>query len=76
MKYFIMIVLAFMMVGCAASDGTDAKTLLQTLEFEGEEYGSIKATGSIKVGTVPFFSSEIHIDYEKTKDAPVYEVVE
>ena len=73
MKNLIIIAVMALLMGCANTADTDAKSFLETLEFEGEEYGSIHATGNIKVGGVPFFQSEIHIDYQKTKDAPVYE---
>jgi len=43
--------------------------LLETLEFDCEEYGTIKAVGEISVGTIPFFSSKVHVDYEKSKDS-------
>jgi|APSaa5957512535_1039671.scaffolds.fasta_scaffold153670_2 hypothetical protein len=69
MSRMLLTISAILLTGCAQTD-TDAKTLLETLEFEASEYGHIKATGDINVGTVPFFSTKIHIDYEKSKDAP------
>ena len=70
MKY---IILAFLLTNCAGTGQADsARSLLETLEFEGDEYGSIIITGDISLG-IPPFSSKIHINYEKHKDAPVFE---
>ena len=70
-----LILAAFLLVltSCAGTGQTDnARSLLETLEFEGDEYGSIIITGDISLG-IPPFSSKIHINYEKHKDAPVSE---
>lgn len=73
MKLLLMPMLVFL-TGCAlGGNPEDAKSFLQTLEFEGDEYGKITARGNIKIGAIPFFATEVYLDYEKIKDAPVYE---
>ena len=62
MKYLLF--MALLITGCA----TGEKGLLETLEFDCDEYGKIKAVGEVSVGTIPFFSSKVHVDYEKSKD--------
>ena len=68
---FLLIALSVMLGGCANTSDQDAKSILQTMEFEGDEYGTVKLTGEISLGAIPFFSTKVHLDYEKTKDAPL-----
>lgn len=72
-KPLLIITLLLFLIGCAAGADrpTDTKTWLETLEFEENEYGSIKVTGDVTLGTgIPFISTKVHLDYEKVKDAP------
>tara|TARA_R110000772_G_C13310282_1_gene440266 strand:+ start:2824 stop:3054 length:231 start_codon:yes stop_codon:yes gene_type:complete len=71
-RILMLITILFTLASCAATDA-DARSLLETAEFEGDEYGSIEITGDVSIGSNPFFNTTVHINYEKHKDAPVYE---
>lgn len=73
MEKLILAVFLLVLTSCVGSGQADsARTLLEVLEFEGEEYGSIIIVGDIALG-IPPFASKIHISYEKHKDPPVFE---
>jgi len=76
LKCFIFICALLFLQSCTSTADAKAKSLIQTLEFGENEYGTFKATGKIKLGVLPFFSSELHIDYTKIKDSTAAEVVQ
>jgi hypothetical protein len=65
----ILIGTAFMLNGCATPE-QDARTLLDRVEFEGDEYGSFEVEGNMDLGGIPFFGAQVHIKLEKIKDKP------
>ena len=69
MRIFLLLTIMVTLAGCVGGDA-QAKSLLQTVEFEGDEYGTLKVTGDVNLGGIPFFSTTVHIEYEKTKDKP------
>jgi len=78
-KFTMLVFLVSVLSGCLNGDANkakDVKTFMQTMEFDEDEYGVIKITGTVKIGFIPFLTSDVHLDYVKTKDAPVYEVIE
>lgn len=66
-----LILLTFLaLAGCASAPSeNDAKTLLQTLEWEEGECGSFVVSGDVDVGTspLPWFKSKIHMNLNKEK---------
>lgn len=71
LKVVILTILLAFFASCASNPQADAKSFMQTMEFEGEEYGEIIITGDVTLGSgIPFFGTEVHLDYRKTKDAP------
>lgn len=57
------------MTGCA-SPQDNARTLLDRVEFEADEYGSFEVEGNIDLSSVPFISATVHVRLEKFKDKP------
>jgi len=65
----ICIAVLFVVTGCATPE-QNARSLLDRLEFEGDEYGSFKLTGDLDLNPLPFFTTNVHMDLEKIKDKP------
>jgi hypothetical protein len=73
LKVVIITILLAFFSSCTSSNNpqTDAKSFMETMEFEGDEYGEITITGDVTLGNgIPFFGTEVHLDYRKIKDAP------
>lgn len=58
------------LTSCTSNPQREAKSLLETLEFGPDEYGFFKIVGDIDLNPFPLFSTTIHIELEKIKDAP------
>tara|TARA_R110000803_G_scaffold166755_3_gene230027 strand:- start:3724 stop:4011 length:288 start_codon:yes stop_codon:yes gene_type:complete len=68
----LLIIIATAVTGCA-TPGEDARTLMDRLEFDDDEYGSFELEGTVDVNPVPFFSTNMHLKLVKNKDKPVTE---
>ena len=57
--------------GCASmNEGEQARSLLDRVEFDEDEYGTFELEGNIDLNPIPLFSTNVHIKLEKTKDKP------
>ena len=73
MKVFILL-FALTLTGCRSSDPTSqAKSLLETLEFGPDEYGEFQLTGQVDLNPLPLISTNVSINLRKIKDAPTQE---
>jgi len=69
----ITLVLIFLIVlsGCTALDPeANARSLLDRLEFDDDEYGHFSLVGDLDLNPLPFFTTNVHMELEKTKDKP------
>lgn len=71
-KAFLCLVLvatALMLNGCA-SPTDEARSILDRLEFEKDEYGSFELEGTLDLNPLPMFNTNVHMKLEKVKDKP------
>ena len=69
MKVFPVILLVFL-AGCSSNPSRDdAKSFLETLEWDQDECGNFTISGDVDAGTspLPFFRSKMHIMLQKEK---------
>jgi hypothetical protein len=66
-----------LLVGCTTPEPVSgdsleqARTLLDRVEFDDDEYGSFEVEGTIDLNPLPFFGANVHIKLEKFKDKPI-----
>lgn len=71
-KAFLCLVLVavVLMLNACASPTDEARSILDRLEFEQDEYGSFELEGTIDLNPLPMFNTNIHMKLEKVKDKP------
>jgi len=63
-----LVFMLFFLVGCSSAPPEEGhKSLLETLEFEGDECGRLVMSGDVSAGTsiIPWFQSKVHVNYDK-----------
>lgn len=73
MKLSLIIISLLAFTGCATDPTTQARTLLDRLEFDEDEYGSFELEGTVDLNPLPVFSTNVHMKLEKHKDKPAAE---
>lgn len=64
----------FLLSGCSsAPTEEDTKSLLETLEWDEGECGSLVISGEVSAGTsvIPWFQSKMHLNHSKEKPCDV-----
>ena len=69
MRTIMILIALVLMTGCT-STATDARSLLDRLEFEEDEYGSFELEGTVDLNPIPMMTTNVHMKLEKHKDKP------
>lgn len=72
MKILLAVLALILTTGCMGGGGVkeeDAKSLLETLEFDTDECGQFQVTGNMQAGTtiIPWVSSDVYVNLDKRK---------
>lgn len=70
-RYYALIALPIALLTGCATDVQNARTLLDRLEFDENEYGTFDLEGTLDLNPWPFLSTNVHMKLEKVKPEPV-----
>lgn len=69
MRTTMILIGLLLLTGCASSTDS-ARSLLDRLEFEEDEYGSFELEGTVDLNPIPMMTTNVHMKLEKHKDKP------
>ena len=65
--YTLALIGAILLVSGCATPQENARTMLDRMEFDENEYGTFELEGTIDLNSLPFVQANVHVKLEKIK---------
>lgn len=59
-----------LLLNACATPTQNARSLLDRLEFDADEYGTFELEGTVDLNPIPLFTTNVHMKLSKVKDKP------